>query len=136
MVLYLVSNLYTLLLNCNRNIASGYKPCIHYLTNSLCHTSLGLTLSSLYCFSRSCYSATICAYSYLLSYVCSWRFCTFWPRLSLSDIVSNLARYLASLEVSLRRGLDFSSRSCSNFLKLLFGFIDCRTTRSLTPNLV
>jgi outer membrane receptor protein involved in Fe transport len=37
-------------------------------------------------------------------------------------IASNLARCLLSSAVSVRRGLVFSMRSCSNFLKLLFGF--------------
>lgn len=46
-------------------------------------------------------------------------FCTFSPRFNLVAISSNLARRLASSEVTLRSGSAVSMRSCRNLRKLV-----------------
>ena len=91
---------------------------------------LGLSLSSLRSSSCSFQSYLSCLYSSSLSYVWSRRFCTFSSRLRSSAIVSNLFKRLVSSVVKVRRGLASSIRSCSNFQKLLLGFL-CLSYHSL-----
>ena len=109
---------------------SSYNACTHVLAlvvlNQIRKGALGLlrlVSEALVCLYLRIW-LDICAHSSSSSWVWSWRFYTFSPRLNRSAIPSSLASFVFSSAVSfVRCGLALSNRSLSNFWKSSLGLL-------------